>query len=105
MATIGDPGYWATDVCGLGEALADVIANPTTRPGRPDVSVGTVAQTPDQLTLTVEETAVTLGISRAGAYDAVRRGERPIHQDRTPRLGTATDPAPYARSGRSRGHN
>ncbi len=27
--------------------------------------------------LTVEEAAATLGISRAGAYDAVRRGEIP----------------------------
>jgi excisionase family DNA binding protein len=35
------------------------------------------AQTRTRLTLTVEEVAATLGISRAFAYEAVRRGEIP----------------------------
>ena len=34
-------------------------------------------EAPTRLTLTVEEAAAALGISRAGAYDAVRRGEIP----------------------------
>jgi excisionase family DNA binding protein len=38
---------------------------------------GTGGQHPDRLTLTVEETAEILGISRALAYEAVRRGEIP----------------------------
>lgn len=28
MATIGDPGYWASDVRGLGDALVNVVASP-----------------------------------------------------------------------------
>ena len=35
------------------------------------------AQARTRLTLTVEEVAATLGISRAFAYEAVRRGEIP----------------------------
>jgi excisionase family DNA binding protein len=34
-------------------------------------------QAPTRLTLTVEEAAAALGISRAFAYEAVRRGEIP----------------------------
>jgi excisionase family DNA binding protein len=37
----------------------------------------TSAPFPERLTLTVEEAAATLGISRAFAYEAVRRGEIP----------------------------
>jgi excisionase family DNA binding protein len=39
--------------------------------------VGAVTSTQERLTLTVEEAAATLGISRAFAYEAVRRGEIP----------------------------
>jgi excisionase family DNA binding protein len=38
---------------------------------------GAVPESPTRLTWTVEEAAVALGISRAFAYDAVRRGEIP----------------------------
>jgi len=40
-------------------------------------AVGTPADLPARLTLTVEEAAATLGISRAFAYEAVRRGDIP----------------------------
>ena len=40
-------------------------------------AVDTPADLPARLTLTVEEAAATLGISRAFAYEAVRRGEIP----------------------------
>ena len=35
------------------------------------------AATPDRLTISVEDAAAMLGISRAFAYDLVRRGEIP----------------------------
>lgn len=35
------------------------------------------SQTAERHTLTVDETAERLGISRNGAYDAIRRGELP----------------------------
>ena len=42
-----------------------------------DRSSGVITTGPDRLTLTVEEAAATLGISRASAYEGVRRGEIP----------------------------
>jgi excisionase family DNA binding protein len=55
MATIADPEYWSHHVSELSDALLDV----------------------DRLTMTVEEVAKALGISRAFAYEAVHRGDIP----------------------------
>jgi excisionase family DNA binding protein len=61
----------------------------------------TSAPFPERLTLTVEEAAATLGISRAFAYEAVRRGEIPsirigrrvlVPHAALNRLLSATDP-------------
>ena len=94
-----DPSYWATNV----DALVEVLVDPTgdgvliprvqipglerTEPGGGTLEVPyeaakraaglTSAPTPERLTLSVEEAAATLGISRAFAYEAVRRGEIP----------------------------
>lgn len=94
-----NPSYWATNV----DALVEVLADPTGDgalipqvhiPGlEPTEPGGTTAEVPyeaakraeglasgpppERLTLTVEEAAATLGISRAFAYEAVRRGDIP----------------------------
>ena len=76
MAGVADPDYWATDLA----ALADAIAQGTTSPGGAPggrTSSGAVSTSGDRLTLTVEEAAASLGISRASAYEAVRRGDIP----------------------------
>jgi excisionase family DNA binding protein len=79
MVAVTDPAYWASDPRTLEDALASLAAGQT--PGGAQESAGraagAVGQSPDRLTLTVEEAAATLGISRAFAYEAVRRGEIP----------------------------
>lgn len=80
LATVSDPGFWAARPDALAEALA---ATPSGQPpiadsppaGRAAGAAPTSA--PGRLTLTVEEAAMLLGISRAFAYEAVRRGEIP----------------------------
>jgi len=94
-----DPSYWATNVDALGEVLVDptgdgVLIPPVhipelerTESGDSRVEVPyeaakrtdglTPAAAPERLTLSVEEAAAALGISRAFAYEAVRRGEIP----------------------------
>ena len=39
-----------------------------------------LANLPDRTTLTVDETAKVLGVSRSSAYEAVRRGEIPFRK-------------------------
>lgn len=80
LAAVGDPAFWSGEPRALADALQSLAlldaggGAPT--PG--DRSAGAVITTgPDRLTLTVEEAAATLGISRASAYEAVRRGEIP----------------------------
>jgi len=94
-----DPSYWATNV----DALVEVLVVPTgdgvlippvhspelerTESGGSTAEVpyeaakradGLMpAPAPERLTLSVEEAAATLGIRRAFAYEAVRRGEIP----------------------------
>jgi excisionase family DNA binding protein len=79
MAAVTDPAYWASDPRTLEAALADLAAGQALGGAQESVgrAAGAVGQTPDRLTLTVEEAAATLGISRAFAYEAVRRGEIP----------------------------
>jgi excisionase family DNA binding protein len=99
--TVIDPEYWRTHPDALAEALADAEGKLELATSRPPVwsliikSVGSLVgtimgatstlmsggavQKPTQrrLTLTVEEAAQRLGVSRALAYEAVRRGEIP----------------------------
>lgn len=76
---IGDPSYWSGRPPELAEALAIAATDMT----GPSVGVGSrgaagaAPGSPDRLTLTVEEAAAVLGISRAFAYEAVRRGDVP----------------------------
>jgi len=78
LVALSDPAYWSQDPLGLGDALGWLADTghgaPAVTPGR---AAGAVSATSDRLTLTVEEAAATLGISRAFAYEAVRRGEIP----------------------------
>lgn len=81
LATVSDPGFWAGQPDALAEALASSpdnaspIAEQPPSEGRSSGAASTSA--PGRLTLTVEEAATLLGISRAFAYEAVRRGEIP----------------------------
>jgi excisionase family DNA binding protein len=80
LAMVTDPGFWSGQPAALAEALAtDPISPPIAeRPlgdGRSSGAVSPAAS--GRLTLTVEEAAGLLGISRAFAYEAVRRGEIP----------------------------
>jgi excisionase family DNA binding protein len=78
--TLADPAYWLKHRAELLEGLKLAA-----RPGLIDQAaeaagsgVGVVGTPgPERLTVTVEEAAQVLGISRALAYEAVRRGEIP----------------------------
>jgi excisionase family DNA binding protein len=73
--TIADPAYWAENPGELAEmlSLAGQAAAGTTNAVPADRSAGG----PERLTMTVEEAAAALGISRAFAYEAVARNEIP----------------------------
>ncbi len=80
MATVIDPRFWAGQPEALAEALGTTRTQQATAPGRAPAgqAAGAAATAnPGRLTLTVEEAAGLLGISRAFAYEAVRRGEIP----------------------------
>jgi excisionase family DNA binding protein len=78
MATVVDPGYWSGQPAELRDALtAQQEEQGQGGAGTGRLGVGAVTSTQERLTLTVEEAAATLGISRAFAYEAVRRGEIP----------------------------
>jgi excisionase family DNA binding protein len=78
LMAITDPGFWSGKPGDLRDALRSLAlpeVGPASRSeGR---SAGVITTGPDRLTLTVEEAAVALGISRASAYEAVRRGDVP----------------------------
>lgn len=74
LAVIVSPAEWASNPRELAEALSDVLTGASSRGG---LASGAVAPVEDRLTLTVEEAATLLGISRAFAYEAVARGEIP----------------------------
>lgn len=80
-AAVTDPAFWAADPDALAEALATTTAGSAPmveRPADPSRRAGAATATSSsRLTLTVEEAAALLGISRAFAYEAVRRGEIP----------------------------
>jgi excisionase family DNA binding protein len=74
VATIVDPAYWSENVA----ALTDALALPTgPRVAGSDAASGAVTSAEERLTLTVEEAASLLGISRAFAYESVHRGDIP----------------------------
>jgi excisionase family DNA binding protein len=75
--TIACPRYWSQHLQELGDALRSPEAGGTRPTPRVPAGVGAMSEAPTRLTWTVEEAAVALGISRAFAYDAVRRGDIP----------------------------
>lgn len=80
LVGLTDPQFWADDIAHLRDALADLVdtAAPSRAMPAPGRAAGAAPTTAaGRLTLTVEEAAGILGISRAFAYEAVRRGEIP----------------------------
>ena len=75
LATVVCAAEWATAPAALADALRSGGSSAVERPG--DHASGAVTSGPERLTLTVEEAAALIGISRAFAYEAVRRGEIP----------------------------
>jgi excisionase family DNA binding protein len=78
MLTVSDPMYWSSRVAELREVLADVAGD--TRGGdlgQSRLAAGAASTTSERLTMTVEEAAAALGISRAFAYESVHRGDIP----------------------------
>jgi excisionase family DNA binding protein len=74
IAVVVSPAEWALHPRELQEALAGAAAAGTQGSG---LASGAIAPVGERLTLTVEEAATLLGISRAFAYEAVNRGEVP----------------------------
>jgi len=74
MAVVVAPMEWAAHPRELQEALRGGAGT-----AAPDIgsASGAIAPAGERLTLTVEEAATLLGISRAFAYEAVNRGEIP----------------------------
>ena len=81
LAAVTDPRFWSGQPAALAEALGtSPLEHPPITENLPtDGHAASAAATsaPGRLTLTVEEAAALLGISRAFAYEAVRRGEIP----------------------------
>ena len=78
LGEVSDPLYWSGHIAELGDALRERSVESPLYPGSPLTGgVGAATESPERLTWTVEEAAVALGVSRAFAYDAVRRGEIP----------------------------
>jgi excisionase family DNA binding protein len=74
VADISVPDYWASHH----DALADAIGGePVVFGSGPRSSAAAISSNPSRVTRIVEEAATSLGISRASAYEAVRRGEIP----------------------------
>jgi len=79
LLAITDPVFWSGEPRALADALRSLtIPEVGDRgPTGGDRSAGVITTGPDRLTLTVEEAGAALGISRASAYEGVRRGEIP----------------------------
>jgi excisionase family DNA binding protein len=78
LFAIVDPTYWSTQPRELQEALADGAGRtPGAEISLPGSAAGAGSASQARLTLSVEEAAAALGISRAFAYEAVRRAEIP----------------------------
>jgi len=79
LLAIADPAYWSGQSRELAEALI-FAANkgwPNAETATPSTAQGAGPISQERLTMTVEEAAVALGISRAFAYEAVTRKEIP----------------------------
>ena len=74
IAVVVLPAEWASHPRELQEALAGASTAGAQGPG---LAAGAIAPLDERLTLTVEEAATLLGISRAFAYEAVNKGEIP----------------------------
>jgi excisionase family DNA binding protein len=74
IAVVVAPADWASYPRELQEALTGAPTGAAPNEGR---ASGAIAPAAERLTLTVEEAATLLGISRAFAYEAVTRGEIP----------------------------
>ena len=70
-----DADYWSGQHAELSDAVLD-FPNQGDRSERP-IGAGLGPGTSERLTLSVEQAAAALGISRASAYEAVHRGEIP----------------------------
>ena len=77
LFVVVDPVYWASQLPELEDALVPREPFPVRATPAPDRRPGATGETVERLTLTVEEAAQALGISRASAYEAVRVGEIP----------------------------
>jgi excisionase family DNA binding protein len=75
--TVVFPGFWGTRPDVLRDALADAAGMPPANSPTSALAPGVAGGGPGRLTLTVEEAAQALGISRAFAYESVRRGDIP----------------------------
>jgi excisionase family DNA binding protein len=75
LATIIDPAYWSAHQ----SELAEILAEGSNASGAATLgsASGAAPASPERLTLTVEEAASLLGISRAFAYESVHRGDIP----------------------------
>ena len=73
LADLSDPEYWAADLAALTDAIVFETHQGSAAGNR--LGSGAVTSGAERLTLTVEEAAASLGISRASAYEAVPRGE------------------------------
>jgi len=79
LLAVAHPEYWSTQPGELEEVLR-LAAHKESAPQAGDVAaggVGAAARGQERLTLTVEEAAAALGISRSFAYEAVYRKEIP----------------------------
>lgn len=76
LLAVVDPAFWSAHLQDLSDALR-ALTTDTGASMAPTHAAGAVAPSAERLTLTVEEAAALLGISRAFAYEAVRRGEIP----------------------------
>jgi excisionase family DNA binding protein len=77
MITLCGLSYWTENPGALHDALAEMAGDADWPGAGPGFGPGAAETGPERLTLTVEEAAATLGISRAFAYAAVQRGEIP----------------------------
>ena len=76
---LSDPMYWAERPFELDEVLTlAALPAATVEAASPDLVAGAASATEGRLTMTVEEAAAALGISRALAYEAARRSEIPV---------------------------
>lgn len=75
VATIVAPQYWSRHASELSDALLD--GDRRASPCHTEVVGAFSSGSSERLTMTVEEVAKALGISRAFAYEAVHRGDIP----------------------------